>query len=429
MRKTILSALVLLPVGFLALAQADKGVAPEGPRFDSRSDGSDGPLIILTPSADPRGYLFDPRDPSTFDPDGVNQSAQLDVDGDGVYHFTRIEIGEGVVVKLRSVPLNTKPAVWLSQEAIQIEGTLDLDGEPGHGIDPPLLLPAIAGAGGYSGGVGGDHSRDFVGQRGSGPGGGAGSQAPGGCMQPGGHVFPASICDEQDGGNAYGNIFLLPLLGGSGGGGQWGTVSGAGGGGGGGALLLASSESITVNGEIRANGGGGGGTTGGSGGSIRLVAPRYEGTGLLSAEGGVVVTRDRWGSAGRIRVEAFDFPDTLRSEPTARTSVPGRLFPDAPPSVRVVNIAGADLPANPIGDPLQPDVEIDESGEVEILIESQNIPVGARVQLNIQSDNGPPTLIEAEVEGTFEAGTGTARLRLPPGLSRFSVLATWNPEE
>ena len=109
------------------------------------------------------------------------------------------------------------------------------------------------------------------------------------------------------------NPSLTPLAGGSGGGGGAGVgptplsgcnatpngYAGGGGGGGGGALLLAASNRVTLatNGFIWANGGNGGASTagcgfgsGGAGGSVRIVATEFAGTGTIDVFGGVQPT-------------------------------------------------------------------------------------------------------------------------------------------
>jgi hypothetical protein len=80
----------------------------------------------------------------------------------------------------------------------------------------------------------------------------------------------------------YGNVLIVPLIGGSGAAGFNGNP-GAGGGGGGGAILIASNTRIIVNGSINARGGYGP-YGGGSGGAIRLVAPVGGGNGYLRAD-------------------------------------------------------------------------------------------------------------------------------------------------
>ena len=218
-------------VSLFALA----GAALLAQTFNSGSNGSDGALSLTTPGT------------IDFDPVALGK----DTDGDNVFHFITINIGTGVIVRLKNGLLRGKPVVWLASGAVTITGTLDLSGQSGYAANSTLVsrLPAEPGPGGYPGGLGAyGAAQPSVG---FGPGamagfcgtygGSAGHAVTGGC-----------------GGAAYGNGALVPLRGGSGGGGGPSDRSG-GGGGGGGAIRIASSATITVSGSILANGGDGGG--------------------------------------------------------------------------------------------------------------------------------------------------------------------------
>ena len=235
------------------------------------------------------------------------------------------------------------------------------------------------------------------------------------------------------GGAAYGNEFLLPLLGGSGGAGG----AACGGGAGGGALLIASSVSIAVNGTIGAGGGntGSGGFCnnhvylggGGSGGAIRLMAPIISGTGSIGTGGGGTFS----GSPDRIRLEAFQhlFPSS-NTNPTANFVTPGIVFipPALAPSVRVVRVAGVDVPENSTGSFAMPDVTLDNVSAVVVEIEARNIPVGTVVRLSISSETGPQQMVQSTpLAGTMQVSNATATMTLPHGFSRFSVQANWTP--
>jgi len=235
--------------------------------FTSGSSGADGALNLTTPGT----IIFDPR---AFNP-------PLDLAGDNVYHFTTITIGAGVTVRLLANHL-PGPVFWFASGAVQIDGTIDLNGGDGQmSQDIPTSgsrAPSIPGAGGYPGGVAGFGNTPP--QPGAGPGGGGAGVA--GCNitsgAGAGHAIAGtgSFCSISPG-QAYGNDFLVPLLGGSGGGGSRGRVTGTGaavagdgGGAGEGAFVIASSASMTVNGVITANGGFGRDGGGGSGGAIHL---------------------------------------------------------------------------------------------------------------------------------------------------------------
>jgi len=410
-----LTAVAVIAFALTALVHSQAG--NDLPPFDSGSNGSDGALILETPGT----ILFDPR----------NFNHPLDQDGDGVYHFTEIRIGAGVTVKLSSVPLGTKPVVWLAQGAVQIDGTVDLDGENGHD-QTTISRPSISGAGGYGGAAGGGVSGG-IDLNGDGPGAGRGGRID----QQGsgaGHASPGRQgAGGLPGGSPYGNNFLSPLLGGSGGG----AGGNAGGGAGGGAILITSSVRITVDGTVTASGGNGGvkptccrSGGGGSGGAIRIMAPIINGTGFLNVGYGSGDSPIRLGdgSLGRMRLEAFRHEFTGRTNPTPTRSTPGPVFPLLPqPTVRVLSVAGANVPSNPAGDLLRPDLTIDSQSNAEIQIQSQNIPAGTKVQLNIFSENGTGQVVESTPLDMHMNGRATASVTLPPGISRFHVQATWTP--
>jgi len=377
--------------------------------FDSGSNGSDGALNLTTPGT----IEFDP---TSFSP-------PLDPDGDNIYHFTTINIASGVTVRLTAKRLNA-PVFWLASGTVQIDGIIDLNGERGQTLQEIIQsgspFPSMPGAGGYPGGV-----APFGGpaQPGSGPGGGRVS----GASDNGGGAGHATTGDSSLGGAAYGNPFLVPLLGGSGGGGGVNSTGGAGGG----ALLIASSASITVNGTIMANGApnsfGNGGGGGGSGGAIRLVAPTIGGTGMIHAEGNPT-SAGNGGSAGRIRLEAFQRNFTGSTNPTGVVASPFALFlPTTPaPSVRVVSVDGQSVPPNPTGSFTVPDVSINKSTAVTVDIAASNIPPGTVVKLHVFSENGADQIIDSlPLAGTLATSTATASVVLPPGFSRGFVRATW----
>ena len=187
--------------------------------------------------------------------------------------FSSITINKDVTLRLSS-KYDASPVFLLSQGAVVIEGSIDLDGEPGGAG----LLPTAPGSGGYAGGTIG---------------------------RPG-HV---AVDFKQ-------NQFLVPLVGGVGG---FGGVN-CGGGAGGGAILIASATSITIRGSIRANGGKATGVcVPGAGGAIRLVAPTIDGDGTLSAQAGGPGTFD-----GRVRLETMSNYFTGTSETPATVGNPRR---------------------------------------------------------------------------------------------------------
>src|SRR6267378_2365920 len=255
---------VMKRMGMVAavLTMAAVGVV-RGQTFSSGSTGVDGALTLTTPGT----VIFNPV------------ALGIDVDGDNVFNFTTITIGPDVIVELRNNPLRGRSVVWLATGAVDISGTIRLNGQDGH---PATAVPGAQrytsepGPGGYSGGMGGLLDTTAP-QPGNGPGGGlinfGNLGNGGGAVHAVSNPFGTQF--------AYDNSTLVPLRGGSGGagGGAFPTagITGGGGGAGGGAVRIASSTSISVSGGIEANGGLGGARVdsfdggGGSGGAIHLV--------------------------------------------------------------------------------------------------------------------------------------------------------------
>lgn len=406
---------LLIPVAVVAAVFSlfGGGHRTEAQSFSSGSNGSDGALNLTTPGT----IMFDPR---AFSP-------PLDPDGDNIYHFTTITIGSGVTVRLLDTQVHG-PVFWLASGAVQIDGTIDLNGENGHTGESILnngsRIPARPGSGGFQGGVGMFLSSPA--QPGSGPGGGGtnGFDGQGGGA---GYVTPGVT---SVGGAPYGNEFLDPLIGGSGGGGSNNsrTDRRTGGGGGGGALLIASSVSITVNGAITANGGNPGNpfySGGGSGGALHLLAPAIRGTGVLQAVAGQI------GSHGRIRREAFQH--ALTGSTSAGTNVTATLSDlslpqNRWPSVRVVSVAGAPVPQVPADSFTTPDVTINATSAATITIEARQVPPGTVVKLVVIPENGTDQEVDSSpLVGTLQQSTATASVTLPPGFSRIYPRAKWTP--
>lgn len=388
-------------VAALLLAGAVAGVPPaigQSQTFSSGSTGADGPLSFTTAGT----FYFDP----TTIP---NHQA-----GDTIFNFTTITIATGVTVRLDSRNL-PGPVYWLASGAVEIDGTLDLSGLPGHGATGHLSDRAYStpGAGGFGGGPGGGASASA--EAGSGPGGGA-----------------AATTNVGTGGTFSGSQYLIPLVGGSGGGAAFcgGQPFNAGSGAGGGAVLLASSVSITVTGLVTSNGGPVGASTcgysgGGSGGAIRLVAPTLTVSGVVSALGGSGPYAP--GGNGYIRLESFQLTCSSCTNGTPYTaSTPLQVSPPvAPlPIVKVTSVAGIAINANPF---TFPDASINSTSPVPIVITAQGVPVGAIPNLYILSESGPDQIVAAPaLAGTLASSTSTVNIAYPPGGSKGLVRVTWS---
>jgi hypothetical protein len=430
--------------------------------FDSGSTGADG--------------VFAPT---------VNTEVQLPESG--ILNYASINIPTGVTVKFKRNTANT-PVYLLVSGNVTIAGKIDISGTNAANVgtsgDGNLAddgNPGIGGPGGYDGGRGGRDDLNLrqsviTGGNGLGPGGGYaahgdvkydsvsyGWTAPtycqggsnfsyGGLATVGGGASHSQAGSGMEVGYActgtplvkvlsfpakpaiaaYGSAILQPLVGGSGGGGGAGNTNfgGSGGGGGGGALLIAVSGTLTLTGTIEARPGlagtaagvNVGGTGGyGSGGSVRLVATSVAGNGRINT------AESRYDSyyLGRVRIEGDSITYTGTSTPTYVADTPAPVFLSNVPSLKIVNVGGSAVPANPTGvaDLTFPATLVNP---VTISLTTTNVPVGNTVLVKVIPSNGP--VIEAvspAITGTNASGTASVSVSLPQGPSTLQAMTTY----
>ena len=408
----------------------------------SGSNGSDGALNInaASPGVVNGGYLFDPV------------ALNLDVDGDNVFHFTTITISGDITIFMRARSFRIqRPVVWLASGGVAIQGRIDLNGDSGHVSANNITVRKNAdpGPGGYPGGLGGLFGGQP--QLGFGPGGGKAAR----CNASYAVVASLSVgCNTA--GTAYGNVSILPLVGGSGGSGGPGNASnnGAGGGAGGGAIRISSSAWIAFGTGLNAansaavNCGNGifgtphhyiiadGGRSpnsasgGGSGGAVHLQAPIVAGCGNhLFARG---ASGDDLGlgfsttsSSGRIRVDSSS-SFGIGTDPAASTGplVPIQV-PTAQPVLRITSINGVNVPVNPSAGYTVPDLTTNSNGPVPVVFSAANIPVNTPVTIYLSPDNGADITATVNLSGSAASSTATVNVTLPQGVSRLLARAIW----
>ena len=176
---------------------------------------------------------------------------------------TRTDLPQACVCRADEITIGTlkvkgaRALVLFAKNKVVVQTLLDVSGDPGvGGPGQSFMLPGTSGT---AGGVGGSFATKGIG-----------------------------------GPDPYGEVSLVPLLGGMKG--KAGGLDG-GGGGGGGALQITAGELVEVRGVINAGGGGGrpgyvnsygasGGSGGGSGGGILIEAPTVIVSGAMVANGG-----------------------------------------------------------------------------------------------------------------------------------------------
>ncbi len=412
----------------------DPGGPPEDARFYSGSDGSDGAFNPLTDvEIDLALAATAPWDtPSPVPGQGVYDPDQWAV----VYKFTTIDIPADVTVTFKQHPSGA-PVVWLASGDVNIDGWVNLDGEDGAWYTEPPGL-AEPGPGGFAGGRRAAYEHGLKPTAGGGPG-GPNLVASIFGARGGGY---GTVGGGSTGGGTYGNVSILPSIGGSGG--TTGDTSSSqcgDNGAGGGAILIAATGEIVLNtnGGISACGGRPAGYMGGggSGGGIRLLADTISGGGALRAYGGVCQgcpadARTANGGAGRIRIGAYDFSGlTDPGDPNWIAGPPGPIFPPSDaPTLRATLVDTVSVPADPEAGIMTADLEISSSSVVTVEIEATNIPAGTTVNVIVTPHNGPKGTYTSTPLVDIGGGvlTATAEVsRFQAGRSEVYLRANWTP--
>lgn len=407
-RLAALAIFVLVSFAFL--------IAGTAFAFDSGSTGADG---AFSPTA----------------------STEVQLPENGILNYTTVNIPSGVTVTFKKNTSNT-PVYMLATGDVTIAGIISVSGTSGN-----VLTPGKGGQGGFDGGLGG--AVNYCGGTGLGFGGGKSAQkvsatliygagGGGGGFGAGGNVggtISGSYSTGGAGGGTYGNVNLLPMIGGSGGGGGCASNGyiGASGGGGGGAIVIATSGTINVTGSITTNGGAGasyggccwtynGAGGGGSGGAIRLLANIIKGEGTISANGGIGgtggynnVANGGTGGAGRIRFETNMMLRIANTTPSYTfNGSPVAVFPSVMPTLRITKVGGINVPSTPTGAYASPDIILPStaSNPVEVVVEAANIPTGTTVTITGVSEVGASTTATTTLSGTNSLSTGTAQITI-----------------
>lgn len=326
----------------------------------------------------------------------IEANTTLDLPPDGILHYKSLRVNTGVTLDFNRNALNT-PVYVLAQEAVTIEGTINVSGSVSPNNVPDS---GRGGPGGFDGGKPGFN--EVPPGDGYGPGGGKGGVTDSNLDAGAGSgsystVSPAWTNPNK--GAIYGSRLLIPLVGGSGGGGSTGAP-GRGGGGGGGAILISSNVRVDLSGRILAQGGnanGAGGNTG-SGGAVRLVAPVVAGTGEIN-----VLTPNNYGGFGRIRVETLDRRGLqLNFQPQATTSVGANLFifPPDEPRLDLIEVAGNAIPVG--NGPVTLQLPFGSTPDRIVKVRAENWNSLVQIRVVLTPDSGPRVTVDAEVDNTTQ---------------------------
>jgi hypothetical protein len=349
-----------------------------------------------------------------FNPTAASTVINMADHPNGIYQYTSVNISNGVTV-IFTPNANNTPVTWLVQSNVVINGTVDVSGQSANSS-----IGALGGAGGGSGGNGGS-----FGTSGKGLGGGMFNNAGDGANASYGSAGQTNA-NSFPPGPTYGNIFLIPLLGGSGGGGS--PLISAGGGGGGGAIEIAASGTISLGGSIIARGGQGsigggshphGGS--GSGGGIRLIATKISGNGSLNATGGSDGGIDALiGGLGRVRLDAYDneFAGGVSGQFTQGSQF--IIIPSAGqlPQLTVTSVGGVPVSASPTGVLSTPDAVLSaqQNNPIPIIVSCANLPLNTHITVSVAPMNGSPiSAVGYNTTGTQASSTATISINMPRG--------------
>lgn len=407
----------------------------------------------------------------------TSQSIQLPADG--IFNYTSVNIPSGVTITYIKNAANT-PVTLLVSGDVSIAGVIDVSATTSD-----ITSGGIAGPGGFNGGAAGTaggvvanwvngYAGPNVGRAGLGPGGGA----PGSVHRPsaysgldaaagGGGAYgtappaPGGNCPTIPG-VTYGNVTLIPLVGGSGGGGGAGgpLLPGSGGGGGGGAVLIAASGTINVTGSILANGGtplspgqitastpgalptgrgayGGGG----SGGAIRLIATMVTGDGVISAVGGLSTGEYAYnttygtyyvcsnqangslnGGAGRIRIDSDSLVRTAATTPSWSRGTPSLAFVPGLPMLSIESIGGVAVPAGNSSIALPAGF----TNPVTVNFVTTGVTVGSSIKLTVTPAQGVAySATSAPTTGTTSSAAASVSVNLLSGSNTLQATVTY----
>ncbi len=374
------------------------------------ADGSDGSLVIAAGTT----TIIDLENAGVVE--GNWDTAGT---GSGVYDqnlhlfvlkLTSLDVQAGATLGF-TFQSRSAPVMMLIEGNATIAGTIDVKGQDGTTNAAPFTTPQ-PGPGGYRGGpTPPTSSFSFPGH---GPAGG-----------------DSSLDVRGEHAAVYGNDFLLPLTGGSGGASRavsGGTAPRNSGGAGGGAIAVVCAGAVQLDGTIDARGGSAPGRSfgsgGGAGGSVRVVGTTINGSGSISALGGVGIF-SLAADSGRIRLEVTGgavpqgFINNCNPAPIqAIAADPVPVVPSATsPTVTLTAIGGIAVPSDPAANmtPELTDVFLASSGPTDFEITTTQLdPATTMVTVRVAPrQNGPEiTAVATHVSGDVNSSSWIAPINL-----------------
>lgn len=189
-----------------------------------------------------------------------------------------------------------------------------------------------------------------------------------------------------------------------------------------------SAQGCSSNWYIEAPGGNGGSGRGGpgTGGAIHLQAPIIAGcTTHLYVAGAF---QQDFGSAshGRVRLDGVVNGVSVQHITPLTGPLVDVPLPSAPARIRITSVNGVNAPVNPQGGYTLPDLTINSTNAVPVVVNASNIPVNTPVTLFLSTETGQDlTASQVNLTGTVTSSTATVNVVIPQGVTRLIARAVW----
>lgn len=124
-------------------------------------------------------------------------------------------------------------------------------------------------------------------------------------------------------------------------------------------------------------------------------------------------------------MESFFVTSNLSSVPAFSVGPPLSIASVvAPAAIRIVSVAGKNVPNPPAGDAAMPDVSFAVPGTITISLATTNIPPSTRLTVRIAAGG---QVIEVQSAPTKVDGTTTATATVPAGIGTIQAFAEYLP--
>lgn len=132
------------------------------------------------------------------------------------------------------------------------------------------------------------------------------------------------------------------------------------------------------------------------------------------------------GSPGRIRFDATNIVGVSTFGPNPTIGPLQNVPLPTTTNLRIISVNGVAAPAFPQGGFLVPDLSLNTTATVPIVVQATNIPVNSPITIQLTTEEGADILTTpVNLTGSLSSSTATINVALPPGVTRLFARATW----